>query len=398
MKRQFQEAEVLDLLRDLVALPSPYFEEEEVLAYVEEWFSNQGLEVKSHYFSEDALVGYQSRNLLIRLRGQKEGPKILLNGHLDTVKKTQGWTKNPRGQLEGRRFYGQGALDMKGGCVASMLALAAFYRDQPHFRGEVLATYVPAEEGPYGLGTHALVLEDQVGQPDMVLVTEPSAAFTGQPFPSLCLGARGGYSLEIEVKGKAAHGANPQLGINAIEEGAKIILALGDLDFKEDPLLGRGNLCALAMEADGGACSIPDGARIRFFRHTVRGETEETVRKEIQEALDKAQIRADYKVHFRQAPSPLARGFMPYAHEAGDPRIQDFIGQVKKTTGQDPSLSYFQSMGDFNYFGALFQAPTLLFGPQGGGYHGPDEYVDLDSLVATSQVLYDYLVRVLVED
>ena len=31
--------------------------------------------------------------------------------------------------------------------------------------------------------------------------------------------------------------------------------------------------------------------------------------------------------------------------------------------------------------------PTLLFGPCGGGAHNPDEYVDVDSVLDTAEVL-----------
>jgi len=54
-------------------------------------------------------------------------------------------------------------------------------------------------------------------------------------------------------------------------------------------------------------------------------------------------------------------------------------------------------MGDFNYLGSRLKVPTYVFGADGENFHGPDECVSLDSVVKTSEVIYNFLKRVLVE-
>ena len=52
-------------------------------------------------------------------------------------------------------------------------------------------------------------------------------------------------------------------------------------------------------------------------------------------------------------------------------------------------------MGDFNYLGTRTGAPTFIFGPYGQNYHSSDEWVSIDSLVKTTQVIYSILVKLL---
>ncbi|KUK57885.1 MAG: Peptidase M20, partial [Synergistales bacterium 53_16] len=59
-----------------------------------------------------------------------------------------------------------------------------------------------------------------------------------------------------------------------------------------------------------------------------------------------------------------------------------------------PAISYFASVGDFCYTGGRLGIPTLVAGPAGGNFHGADEYVELDTVVATTRFLFDFLCRV----
>ena len=58
----------------------------------------------------------------------------------------------------------------------------------------------------------------------------------------------------------------------------------------EDPHLGKGSYCVVERHADGGACSVPDYAVIKLFRHIVQGEGPDTIVQEIDEAVRRANI------------------------------------------------------------------------------------------------------------
>jgi succinyl-diaminopimelate desuccinylase len=203
--------------------------------------------------------------------------------------------------------------------------------------------------------------------------------------------------MEVEFFGKAAHAATPELGINAARDAAAVIRELDHIKFLEDEHLGKGTCCVIAVESDGGACSVPDYAKLKLFRHTVRGEDENLILREIDEAVARAGIKGTCRVRFRKAPSEGSKGFMPYTVSASDPLVKTFAESVRSISGKEPSFSYFKSIGDFNYLGTRIGAPALIFGAAGENFHATDEYAQLESVWQTAKILYDFLVRILVD-
>jgi acetylornithine deacetylase/succinyl-diaminopimelate desuccinylase-like protein len=115
---------------------------------------------------------------------------------------------------------------MKSGLAAGMIAIELLKIIENKLQGKVLFAAVVDEEGPYGLGTDALIRDGITDSCDMAIVTEPATAFApkGVNNPCLFIGARGRYLYEIKVKGKSAHGAMPYLGVNALVDASKILL------------------------------------------------------------------------------------------------------------------------------------------------------------------------------
>ena len=387
---------VVDLLSKLIEIHSPYFQEEEIMNFVLNWLQERGLPAQVEHYSEKKILNYDGLNIIGRLKGKEEGPKILLNGHLDTVGICNGWTKDPlKATMEGDLIYGLGALDMKSGVCAIMLAVEAFVNTVKRFRGEILYTFVSDEEGPYGLGTDALILDGVIRDMDMAIVTEPSSAFTGMSFPCLCLGARGGWNYTVEFTGKSAHAASPENGVNAIEDVAKVAMELKHIKLINDEKLDKGSVCIIKVEGGGAACSVADKATLTVFRHVVRGEDRDSIMKEVQEAIGRAAIKCSASINFREAPHAENVGFEPYIVDETNPytiKLQESIALIMGNPGK---ISYFSSIGDFNYLSSRANLPTFIFGPEGSNYHTADEYVSLESIVNTAKVLYDFLCRTL---
>lgn len=390
--------ELMRLLSGLIGIYSPYFEEEEVMKFAHEWLEDRSIPVDYHRYTEEQVTNFSGLNVVGSIKGKKDGPKIYLNGHLDTVTITEGWTKDPlKATIEGDKLYGLGALDMKGGCAAIMVALNAFVRNIDDFKGEIIYSLVSDEEGPYGLGTDAIILDGMTEGVDLSLVTEPSSGFADIDFPSISLGARGGYNYKVNLYGKASHAANPELGINAIVDAAKLITELENIHLKEDPKLGKGSLVVIDISGGGAAASTAEKASFTVFRHTVRGEDKEYLIEEVKSAVDKANIRSDYEIIFRDAPHVEVDGFKPYVVDEDNGYIKLLQESIKKTTGVEGKIGYFSSIGDFNYLGTRIGAPVFIFGPTGKNYHSADEWVSIDSLIKTTEVIYDFLVRLLGE-
>ena len=251
-----EKAEVTALLQQLTAIKSAYFHEDEIMAFARDWLCRQELPAQLHEYHDAKVTDFHGKNVIAVIDGGRPGPVICLNGHLDTVQLCGGWTRDPYGELDGDRLYGVGALDMKSGCAALMVTAARFAAAHKTFAGKIKLALVSDEEGPYGLGTNALIEDGYLSDVDFSIITEPSAGFDGKPFPDVCLGARGGYGLEIRFYGKSAHAANPGKGHSALLDAAKVAQALEQVDYVEDPHLGKGTCCVVGINADGGACSV----------------------------------------------------------------------------------------------------------------------------------------------
>lgn len=396
-KEVFRTCEILALLQPLVAIRSPYFEEDEVMAYTCAALQKRGLPARLITYTEEKVTHFTGKNVICRIKGHRAGKKVCFNGHLDTVHLCGDWTRNPWGQQEDDRYYGVGALDMTGGAVAQMLAMERFARNYGcNFAGELLATFVSDEEGPYGLGTNALIESGVMDGMDVSVCCEPNAAFAGASFPSVSLGARGGFGVSVEVRGAAAHASQPQKGINAVVDAAAVVREIEKIVCRSDDKLGRGVYCVLGIESEIGACSVPDFACIRMFRHTVRLEDRQTILTELNEAICRAGVQSRCQVVFRPAPSEGSACFMPYTVAEDDPYVLALCDCVDRVCGQTASITYFDSIGDFNYLGSrLGAAPAILFGPSGEKFHGSDEYVTLSSIADTAAVLYRFLERTL---
>src|SRR5919197_6632641 len=151
------------------------------------------------------------------------GPKdaertVLLHGHVDVV---PGNPEQFKPRLEDDRLYGRGAYDMKGALACLMLAIADL-RDQREVR--VRLGIVPDEESEEDAerGGELLVSEGFVG--DFVITGEPTDMHVG-------VAAKGVVAMRLRIEGRAAHGATPWLGENAILRAVDVFRAIQSLPF-----------------------------------------------------------------------------------------------------------------------------------------------------------------------
>lgn len=394
--RMVNRKESLDLLKKLISIKSNYFHEKEIMEYCYDWFRNNDMNISYHHYIDDKVTNFNGINIIGEIKGTEEGPVLLINGHLDTVEECTGWSKNPYVPEEkDGKLYGLGALDMKSGCVAAMMALREFKRNVKNFKGKIIYSFVSDEEGPYGLGTNFLLNDGLMAESDIALVTEPSSGFLHMKTPVICLGARGGYGYSIKVYGKSSHAATPENGINAVDEAGKLLVELSKTVPVYDEKLGYSSHCVIEVKGGGAACSVPDNAEIKVFRHIVRGESKATIIKEIDEAAKKCELKGEYEIVFREAPLENADGFMPYVVDENLLEIDLLKDSIKKATSKEAEIKYFSSIGDFNSIASKLNIPVIIYGASGDNFHGSDEAVDIESFYETIEVIYDFLVKYL---
>ena len=149
-----------------------------------------------------------------------KNPRVVLLCHLDTV-----WPKDsylPLWRIEGDQIFGPGIFDMKSGFLQAMYAL----KEIPDAFEKVALVGTTDEE----IGSHASrpLIERLARSADATLVFESSID------DSVKIGRKGTSMYRIELHGRAAHaGLEPEKGINATTEIARVVLALAALENPE---------------------------------------------------------------------------------------------------------------------------------------------------------------------
>ena len=116
LRELFDPEEAAALTGELVAIRSYPGEEGPVQRHVAGWLEANDLE------PEFQPTEGNRPNVIAGIENGP-GPTLLLNGHVDTVLAVEGWSSDPwTPRRDANRLYGLGAVDMKSGVAAAMVA------------------------------------------------------------------------------------------------------------------------------------------------------------------------------------------------------------------------------------------------------------------------------------
>lgn len=309
------------------------------------------------------------------LKGSGGGRALMLNAHVDTVD-VAGMDEPFSGALRAGRVYGRGAYDMKGSLAACLAALKALAEAGPRLRGDVLVAAV-ADEEYASLGTADLLGRYAV---DGAIVTEPTDL-------DLCLAHKGFVWVEVETRGRAAHGSRFDLGVDANLRMGRYLAALETLERDlraraPHALVGPPSLHAALLNGGSGLSTYAERCVLRIERRTVPGETETQVAAELQAladrlAADDPSFQASVRSFFVREPFEVA----PEAAIVGvvERAAQAVLGRKPRRHGQTPWMDSALLAGA--------GVETVVMGPVGAGAHAAVEWVDFQSVVDLAQVL-----------
>ena len=274
-------------------------------------------------------------------------------------------------------MYGLGACDMKAGIACTLNMIRAVVNSGHSFKGELSFSGVIDEEA-YGKVAKAMLKTDYRNV-DAIVLAEPYPGDETKPIP---LGITGKILYDIHVKGKAAHGFRPHLGINAVEDASRIIANLDRLSFKKHPDFGTGNYCTLKMEGGYKIYSVivPAYCRFEVNRLLVPGETVETAIKDMERTVESLNIESEVDVRTKPP------RYEAYVIEKDEPIITVFHGVYREVMGVDPLYEYAYGITDANIFAGEAGIPCLHLGPQRGGAHQKNEYVPISWLPPISRM------------
>lgn len=362
--------ETVALLADLVSIESYSGAESAIQERIVHWFAAQGIEAGLEE-ADDGLI-----NVVVEI-GDGGGGTLLLCGHCDTVGAGTGWTKPPhRPAVEGNRLYGLGAMDMKAGLAAAMVATRSLHRMRHRWHGKLLFASL-ADEEALSRGANAFVRKDR--GIDAAIICEPH-------FEDVVIGAMGKIGIEVEVSGRSAHGSRPEAGINAVTEAARLVVALDGLQRASHPRFGAASHCVLDMSSGDGKREIrvPDRCGFTINWHFMPGETADEAVATVERLAADLSSPAVFLV---TATEPR---YESYWLGPDHPFVTAFGIAYRDAIGAEPALAFGRGVSDANIMCGRADIPTILFGPSGANMHAVDEWADLDQLRSARRLYTDF--------
>jgi acetylornithine deacetylase/succinyl-diaminopimelate desuccinylase-like protein len=369
-----------DLTFELVEVGSPTGDTAEVARLYAERLHQIGMDVEvldSVFPRTPIVVG--------RLRGDRPGPTVVLNGHLDVVP-----IPHDPPRIEGGLIYGRGSADMKGACACAAEAVRVV-RESGSFAGELVIVAIGLHEAPGGRGedltwllnehgfTADLAVVCELSRPGMVVVSH-----MGQATAEITVSRGGTPTHELLTPRDTPH---PLLA------AAKVISAIQarSEELSADEHLWVGAETYFVGEVHGGDFynRFPSTCRIVGTRRWAPGNTLAAVESEYRSLLDRVATETGCRIDLDLK---LVRG--PYAIPTDHPLLLALQEAHVEVTGGELRLEGIKTVAD----GALFSAagiPTVYHGPVGEGAHGDVEYIATDELVRAASVYVALLRRLL---
>ncbi len=328
--------DTIDLLKNMIRIPSFSRDEGAVADFLERWMLTEGFAARR-----------LGNNLWIESAPADGRPTILLNAHIDTVKPASGYTRDPfTPEIEDGCLYGLGSNDDGGSLIALLETYSRLIQKEQPYRLIFSAT---AEEEVSGKGGLDLILPE-LGLIDFGVMGEP----TGM---RMAVAERGLMVLDCTAYGKSGHAARNE-GINAIYKAIEDIQWFKSHSFdRVSDFLGAVKMSVTQINAGTQHNVVPDRCT---FVVDVRPNGMYTN----PELLE--MIKSSVSCEVKERSTRIGSSHLPMDHPA-------------VVRGLSLGLEPFGSPTTSNQ--ALCHFPTLKIGPgDSARSHTADEYIRLDEI------------------
>jgi succinyl-diaminopimelate desuccinylase len=293
------------------------------------------------------------------------GTTVLLHGHVDVV---PGRAEQFEPRLAGDRLLGRGAYDMKG-ALACLLLATADLREQGDVR--VRLGIVPDEESEEEVerGGELLVAEGFVG--DFAITGEPTDMHVG-------VAAKGVVAMRLRIDGRAAHGATPWLGENAILRAVDVFRAIQSLPFasQSSELFDRPSINLGRILGGDALNKVPDTCFIDVDVRHLPEQDPEAILDEVR-GIPGATVVSTFK-----RPPAQVDPQLPFVRALS-------AATAPYTNGEATSIGRDGASDAVSFLRAGI--PAVEFGPLGAGHHGPEEWVSVASLASYRRAVVDFV-------
>jgi acetylornithine deacetylase len=309
--------------------------------------------------------------------GEGKRPGIVLSGHTDVVPVDgQAWDTDPfTATIKEGRLYGRGSADMKG-YIGTVLALAPKFLEADMDSALHFALSYDEEIGCVGVRGLIRDLEEIGLKPAGCIVGEPTSM---QPI----IAHKGTHRFRCCVRGREAHSSYTNLGVNAVEYAARIIVYIRQMADRMAQLETRNygfTVPYTTMQTGlirGGLASniVPKDCEFQFEARTLPGVEAEKLYQEVQDFAatlvpEMRRVEPDAAIDFEWLAA--APGL---AMEESDAIVR--LAASLSRNKPNGAVSYGTEAGLFQRAGI----PTVVCGPGSiEEAHRPNEYVSLQQL------------------
>ncbi len=378
----------MEEVKKLISIQSVTGNEKELALYLERRFKSLGcrtslFEATPGRFNVTAFIGGDA----------SATPGLLFHGHLDTVAAYH--MNNPFTPDEiGRHIHGRGSVDQKGGIAAVISAFETVLDSDKSLRKPVGFVGVIDEESEH---RGSMSLKDMGITADYAVVTEPTGLKLG-------IGCKGTAPIKIQVKGKAAHGCRPWLGINAVHIAMDIARDILNQELPECEIEGIGKVQAswnLGRIEGGDAYNIvADRCSLWFDRRLVPGETQEQVREQVGKIIntyktDSVRVSAEIARPDWNWDPIKERGLLPALTDRGS-RIVDYMKLSHvKVVNQEPLVFFTDGYQEMDFLVNDLGIETIQYGPGDSSLcHTDNEKLSISDLSVCTEVYTDLIHRI----
>jgi len=299
-------------------------------------------------------------------------PALYFHGHYDVVPAASPSQFTPR--VEGDALFGRGSSDMKSGLVAMIYAARALRTAGIGLNGRLELLFVPDEETGGAFGSGALAAAGRLGADGIgMLLPEPTSGVVWHA-------NRGAITLEITVKGRAAHVGLQHQGVNAVEKAQPLFARLFELKRELDAQRGSVLLVGGRVEAGTNFNAVPAFCRFTVDRRTDPSEDFNAEKRRVLEIVEQARaVGVDVEVQTiqegRSSSTPV-----------DSPLSRTLAESVAAITGASPAFEPCPGLLEIRFY-AERGVPALAYGPGILAVsHGPQEFVKIGRMVECAKI------------
>ncbi|UTR12760.1 M20/M25/M40 family metallo-hydrolase [Evansella sp. LMS18] len=329
----------------------------EAVDYCAKWLEERGLHVKilvnNGYRMAVSEIGSGDRT-------------IIFNGHVDVVE-AEDDQFSP--YIEDGKLYGRGAVDMKGG-LAAMMTAAVLLKDVD-LGCKLQIQIVPDEETGGMNGTKYLTEQGYLG--DFIICGEPTNY-------GIAIQSLGVIQMDIDIRGKSAHGSRPWEGVNAIEKAYNLYQQILELPFTKEtapPMYDSTSVNLAKLHSGSSYNKVPESCTISFDIRYIPTQSPDEIIRQIDEITDGEVI--------------IQRVSDPVTTKEDNPYVQALAKSLVNQTDLEKANIYGQrGSNDGKYF-TKYGGASVEFGPLGKNWHSEKELVFIDSVRTYENILVDFV-------